>query len=579
MTSKVIRQMLIAQILSALTVSLCLLIDNVMINRFLGVQAVAAYELANPLLLAVGAVASVLSAGVQVACSKSLGTGSQEETNRGFSTAIAIVLIVSIPVTVLVFLFRGPISALLGAGRNPELFGHTQDYLAGFVPGALPTMAALSLIPFLQMAGQSTLLIVAVLGMAVTDIGLDLISVFVLHGGMLGMGLASSISYFVALGIALCYFLSKKCAFRFSGKLVSLKKAVELFRSGSPNAFSMVSSVLMALVMNYLLIHLGGPEMVAAYAVVSGILSAANSTASGCSGVTLTLTGILFSEEDRKGLRSLLSAMLKNALVIGLLATAVLLLAAPALVSLFLKEQSVVRDMTVFGMRMAALGILPCCIENVAKSYYQGTGRIRQMAAISVLEGFLLPALAAWLLSLLGGADRIWLFFVVGQAMTVFCIFLYGLIQYRQGKNPILQSSFGIASENAMEARITSIGEVMDVSRRAEAFCTAHGSDGIFAKRIALCIEEMASNTVLHGFRPGKRNYLSVRVQCKPNQWILRFRDDCGAFDPVHYIPPENSTDGLGIRLVLGMSDDVRYTHSLNLNNLTILLNEPSGNL
>jgi anti-sigma regulatory factor (Ser/Thr protein kinase) len=223
---------------------------------------------------------------------------------------------------------------------------------------------------------------------------------------------------------------------------------------------------------------------------------------------------------------------------------------------------------------MTALGIIPCCIENVAKSYYQGTGRIPQMAVISVLEGFLFPALAAWLLSALGGPDSIWLYFAAGQTATVLFVFVYGLIQYRQGKNPILQSSFGVAPENAMEARIASIEEALDASRRAEAFCTEHSGSGSFAKRIALCIEEMAGNTVLHGFRPGKKNHLSVRVQCKNNQWILRFRDDCGAFDPVHYIPPENGRDALGIRLVLGMADDVRYTHSLNLNNLTILLNE-----
>ena len=86
MTGKLIRRMLAAQVLSAMTVSLCLLIDNVIINRFLGVQAVAAYELASPVLLAIGAAASILALGVQVACSKSLGSGSQEETNKGYST-------------------------------------------------------------------------------------------------------------------------------------------------------------------------------------------------------------------------------------------------------------------------------------------------------------------------------------------------------------------------------------------------------------------------------------------------------------------------------------------------------------
>ena len=77
--------MLAAQTLSALTVSLCLLIDNIMIARFLGVQAIAAYGLANPILLVIGAIGSMLAAGVQVACSRSLGSGSKEETDRGYN--------------------------------------------------------------------------------------------------------------------------------------------------------------------------------------------------------------------------------------------------------------------------------------------------------------------------------------------------------------------------------------------------------------------------------------------------------------------------------------------------------------
>ena len=97
MIRKLIKQMLAAQTLSALTVSVCLLIDNIMIARFLGVQATAAYGLANPILLVIGAIGSMLAAGVQVACSKSLGSGSQEETNKGYSSAIGLTLIPHAP--------------------------------------------------------------------------------------------------------------------------------------------------------------------------------------------------------------------------------------------------------------------------------------------------------------------------------------------------------------------------------------------------------------------------------------------------------------------------------------------------
>ena len=91
------------------------------------------------------------------------------------------------------------------------------------------------------------------------------------------------------------------------------------------------------------------------------------------------------------------------------------------------------------------------------------------------------------------------------------------------------------------------------------------------ANHMALCLEEIAGNTVIHGFDPKKDNHLSVRVQHRGTRWVLRFRDDCTAFDPVSYVPA-GEEDALGIRLVMAMADDIRYTYSLNLNNLTIRL-------
>ena len=60
---------------------MCLLIDSIMIGRFLGVDSMAAYGLSNPLLLAFAAIGSMVSAGVQVMCSKSLGSGDQKANN------------------------------------------------------------------------------------------------------------------------------------------------------------------------------------------------------------------------------------------------------------------------------------------------------------------------------------------------------------------------------------------------------------------------------------------------------------------------------------------------------------------
>lgn len=62
MIRKVFRQMLVAQILSSMTVMICMLVDSLMIGRFLGVDSMTAYGLASPVLLVFAAVGSMLSA-------------------------------------------------------------------------------------------------------------------------------------------------------------------------------------------------------------------------------------------------------------------------------------------------------------------------------------------------------------------------------------------------------------------------------------------------------------------------------------------------------------------------------------
>ena len=317
MIRKRVRQMLTAQVFSALTVSLCLLIDSIMIGRFLGEQAIAAYGLANPLLLAIGAIGSLLAAGIQVTCSRSLGRGSQEETNAGYSSAIMVAGIISGVFMVAAILFRSFFAKAMGAGSSGELFNQTRDYIAGFSIGAPGSMGALTLVPFLQMAGQSNLLIVAVASMTVADVALDLLNVLVFHGGMFGIGLASSLSYYVAMVFAAVYFLSKKCIFRFSLKKVTKAKIIELLKGGVPAGVNMAASVLLVFALNRILLSTGGAEGVAAYAVIMSIGNAANCITTGIGGVSLTLCGILYNEEDRTGLKDTLTLLVRYAVILG----------------------------------------------------------------------------------------------------------------------------------------------------------------------------------------------------------------------------------------------------------------------
>ena len=98
---------------------------------------------------------------------------------------------------------------------------------------------------------------------------------------------------------------------------------------------------------------------------------------------------------------------------------------APVLVRIFIPEPGSVQDMTVQGLRLFALGLIPCCLNNALKNLYQGTERVTLTEAISLFEGALLPALAAFLFSRVLGVTGVWLFFAVGECLALLCTALF----------------------------------------------------------------------------------------------------------------------------------------------------------
>lgn len=579
MIRKLTSKMLLAQVLSVLTTSLCMLVDSIVIGRFLGVRAMAAYGLSSPLLLIIGGVGTILSAGVQVSCSKSIGKGLIEEANVGYSSAVGSALVISMLFLLFVLALQNHIPTWMGAGTSGELYDSTRGYLIGFSIGAPGCITALVLIPFLQMAGQMGLLIGAVVTMTVTDVALDLLNALVFHWGLFGMGLASALSYYVALLVAIWYFFSKKGIFRFRFRNVRLSKVAELVKSAIPSVFNIGTGVVLVFLINKILLRLNGSLAVAAYSVMTTIGNASNCISTGVYGVSLTLTGVLYQEEDKTGLKVMLKTLMPRCLIMGLTVGAFLAVAAPALVDLFLTDRTgASRQMAITGLRIYALGLVPCCINNAFKGYLQGSDRIRAIVNYSTAEGLLVPALFAFGLSFPFGTTGVWFYFLAGEVISLLG---FSILKWKRARRVSFdmdvfldyKKGFGVGPDDMLEFDIKTLDEVTAVAETAERFCIEHGQSELTGAHVALCVEEMTANTIIHGFSPKGKNSLSVRIQDHDDRWIIRFRDDCRAFDPLHYVFKKTDSPVSGIRLMLSIADEVRYTYSMNLNNLMIVIN------
>lgn len=521
MIKKLFGQMLLSQILSSMTVVICMLIDSIMIGHFLGVNALTAYGLASPVLLIFAALGSMLSSGIQVMSGKTMGNGDKKATNACFSAAVFLAVTISLLGVLVILLFNAPICTLLGAGEPVPgniVFGMTKDYLTGFIIGAPAFICAQIMVPFMQMSGNRTRLVIAVGAMGVSDILFNSLNALVFRGGIFGMGLASSLSYYIALAIGLLFFLRRDCVFHFSIKSVRVKRCLRLIQYGLPTIVNQISYVFLVYLLNKILLSVGQNVAVAAYSVISSVGNICYSFGTGIGSVALMLSSMFYSEEDRPSIKSLVRTMSIYAIVLDAIVTAVVVLVAPALVTLFLRSNlQAAREITIHGVQLFALCLIPCSLNTTFKHYYQGVNRAGFTQAISVMQNFAFTAIFAVILSSFLGTTGVWLSFVCGEATTFIVI---SVIVWLKNKKfsfsadaySLLQKNFGVAAEDCLDVSIRSGEEIVTVSRQISEFCRRHGEDAKSRNLISLCIEVMSNNIVKHGFSDGKEHSIDIRV-------------------------------------------------------------------
>jgi Na+-driven multidrug efflux pump/anti-sigma regulatory factor (Ser/Thr protein kinase) len=584
MIKKLFRQMLVTQIVSSMTVTICMLIDSIMIGRFLGVEAMSAYGLASPLLLVFAAFGSLISSGVQVMCGKTVGAGDREATDAAYTVSVMLAAGISAIGLVVVFAFLGPLTTMLGAGKpgpdNP-VYDLTRDYITGFIIGAPAFLCAQIMVPYMQLLGSRSRLVAAVIAMTVSDIAFDLLNVFVFEGSTLGMGLASSLSYYIAFGVGIGVFLRKDCMFRFKRSLFRAKTCRELAAYGVPTVVNQISMVLLVFLLNRLLLEVEGTMAVAAYSVISTVGNICYCFGSGTGAVAMMLAAIFYADRDKTSIRELVRVMTRSAIVLDVAVTAVGLLAAVPLITLFLGENVDAKSIAVFGLRLFVLSILPSSLNSTYKNYYQGVNRLRLTELISVLQNFIFPGAFAFLLSRFLGVNGVWLGFVCGETATLIAFSAlvwrhHGGFSLSADAYSMLDASFGAAADCCFECSVQTVSEAAEVSARLCAFCQEREIDRRTAMLIGLSVEEMTVNIIEHGFTKDTQEHnVDVRVVLDDDVRVIRIRDNCIGFDPTKYLELHQSDDPtahIGLRMVMGMVKEANYVNSLGLNNLSLII-------
>ena len=189
-----------------------------------------------------------------------------------------------------------------------------------------------------------------------------------------------------------------------------------------------------------------------------------------------------------------------------------------------------------------------------------------------MINQLILPVLITWLMGRQWGVPGIYAAFAVHEIVLTICF--TGLQISRRLKGKIITDGAALGTVIAeTRGEIVTMEQVTEASDKVISLCEKYDVDRKQAFNVGLCLEELAANSLLHGYRDNRKKLIEYRFVMIGRWLILRLRDNGRPFDLTErykLLNPDDPVSGLGLRIVFAAAENVNYSHAFDLNNVCI---------
>ena len=340
-----------ANVLGMIGFSCYILADTFFIARGIGSDALAALNLVLPAYSLLNGTGLMIGIGRGSRYSLS-STHPEGETHRTvFTQSVLLAVIAAIFFALTGLLGAEPLCLLLGADSRTLPFA--VPYIRILLAFAPLFLANNLLVCFVRNDGEPALSMAGMIIGSLSNILLDYLFIYPLNLGMVGAALATATAPLISMGILSTHFLRGNSHFRLMKTKPSLSTASSICSLGVSSLITEVSSGIVILVFNFLILDLSGNTGVAAYGVLANIALVLIAISTG---IAQGIQPIVSSHPGKKGQpvrHQIRCYALLTALLLALLSYAVIFLLADPIADLFNKDQNTaLTSIAADGMRI-----------------------------------------------------------------------------------------------------------------------------------------------------------------------------------------------------------------------------------
>ena len=452
--SKLLMQFSVPAIIGMLVNTLYNIVDRMYIGNIpeVGGLALTGVGITMPIMTIIMAFGMLVGLGTSARISLKLGQHKKDEAQHHLGNAFALILILSVILTILGLMFMGPILSIFGASVDTKIYA--EQYMQIIFIGTLFNMISFGLNHSIRSDGNPKMAMLSMLIGAGINILLDPIFIFGLGMGVRGAAIATVLSQVASTIWILYYFTKGKSNIKITRQSMKLDKVIilSIFSIGmSPFAMQIAQSIVQVIANNSLKTY-GGDLAIGAMAIVSSIALIFMMPLYGLNQGSQPIIGFNYGSKKYDRVKQAVSYTVVIATIIVSVGWVIIQTCPEFLIRIFNNDENLMM-MAVSGLKIFLFMLPVLGFQIISSNYYLSIGQAKASMFLSLLRQVILLIPCLIILPRIGGLGLtgVWL---AGPVADGLASLITGVIFFRsvRGLKEVKEEVKILRREKAIQA-------------------------------------------------------------------------------------------------------------------------------
>jgi putative MATE family efflux protein len=385
----------------------------------LGADALAAVGFFFPFYFMVQGLANGVGVGGSSAISRRIGARDKRGADSVAVHIIIILVLLALIFSIPFFISAPHLFSSVGAGRTLSL---AVSYGRIMFAGSIFIFFSVIANAILRAEGDAKRAMYAMVAGAIINIILDPIFIYVLKFGVAGAAMATVLALAISSIMLFNWLFIRKntyVSFNFRGFKFSKNILGDIFKVGIPSSVQQLSMSFTALILNIIIVNVGGTDGVAVYSTGWRVVMIAALPLLGMATAVISVTGAAYGAKDFRKLNTAFLYAVKIGTVIEIMIAVLTFILAPQITAVFTQSKDAFRiaDSLILFLRTMTVFYPGVAFGMLSSAMFQGTGKGINALLVTIFRTLILTLFFTLLFSFVLDMDLlgVWRGIVVGN--------------------------------------------------------------------------------------------------------------------------------------------------------------------